>query len=74
VASDMGALPAVMTFEEYREAAGLKWPTRIRMSVSGQNLLFTAADVKLNEPVEGAIFDLPLEIRQIADKKSAGSL
>jgi hypothetical protein len=69
MASDMGALPAVLTFEEYRDASGLKWPTKIRMAISGQNLLFTAADVKLNEPVESAVFDLPSEIDEMANKK-----
>ncbi len=72
--TDMGALPAVMTFEEYRDVAGLKWPTRIRMAVSGKDLLFSVSDVKLNEPIENAIFELPLEVKQIAEQKIGDSL
>ena len=70
--TDMGALPTVMTFEEYREVAGLKWPTRIRMAVSGQNLLFSVSDVKLNEPIESAVFDLPVEVKQMAADQKTG--
>jgi hypothetical protein len=72
--STMGALPVVMTFEEYRDTGGLKWPVRTRMTFSGQSVLFTTAEVKINEPVADAVFDLPDEIRQLADKKSAGTL
>jgi hypothetical protein len=74
LSTDMGALPTVMTFEEYRNVAGLKWPTRIRMAVSGQNLLFSVSDVKLNEPIESAVFELPLEVKQIAEQKAGDSL
>jgi hypothetical protein len=63
-----------MTFEEYRDVTGIKWPTRVRMTVSGQNLLFTVGDVKLNEPIENAVFDLPVEVKQIAEKKIGDSL
>jgi hypothetical protein len=74
IATDMGALPTVMTFEEYRDVAGIKWPTRIRMAVSGQSLLFSVGDVRLNEPIENTIFDLPVEVKQIAEKKAGDSL
>jgi hypothetical protein len=74
LASTMGALPVIMTFEEYRDTGGLKWPVRTRMVFSGQSLLFTTAEVKLNEPVENGVFELPEEIRQLADRKDAGSL
>jgi hypothetical protein len=30
--------------------------------------------VKINEPVAAAVFDLPDEVRQLAEKKSAGTL
>jgi len=70
----MGALPVVMTFEEYRDAAGFKWPVRTRMTFSGQSVLFTTAEVKINEPVTNGVFELPDEIRQLADKKAGGTL
>ena len=74
IATDMGTLPVTMTFEEYKDTAGLKWPARIRMITSGQDLLFTTSEVKLNEPVEKAVFDLPAEIQLLAQKKAAGTL
>jgi hypothetical protein len=74
LSSTLGAIPVVMTFEEYRDTAGLKWPVRTKMTFSGQSLLFITAEVKLNEPVEESIFDLPEEIRQLAGKKTPGAL
>jgi hypothetical protein len=74
LATDMGALPTLMTFEEYRDVAGFKWPTRVRMVVSGQNLLFSVGDLRLNEPIPGTVFDLPVEVKQMAQKKPDDSL
>src|SRR5580698_7541014 len=37
VKTDMGALPLVMTFEEYRSVAEIKWPSRVRIMASGQD-------------------------------------
>ena len=68
--TDMGELPVVMTFEEYREIAGVKWPSRIRTTASGQDTIFAADEVKLNEPVDDAVFDVPEEIRELAQKRA----
>lgn len=67
--TDMGDLPVVMTFEEYRDVGGVKWPSRIRTTASGQDTIFAADEVKLNEPVDDAIFEVPPEIRELAAKK-----
>jgi hypothetical protein len=72
VKTDMGALPLVMTFEEYRNVEDVKWPSRVRVTASGQDTLFSADEVKLNEPVDDAVFEVPAEIRELAAKK-AGS-
>jgi hypothetical protein len=77
VGTDMGTLPLVMTFEEYRTVAdaslsGAKWPSRVRITASGQDTLFAADEVKLNEPVDDAVFAVPPEIRELAEKR-AGS-
>jgi hypothetical protein len=66
----MGALPVVMTFEEYRGVDDVKWPSRIRITASGQDTLFAADEVKLNEPVDDAVFEVPSEIRDLAQKKA----
>jgi hypothetical protein len=66
----MGDLPIVLTFEEYREIAGVKWPSRIRATASGQDTVFSADEVKLNEPVDDAVFDVPPEIRDLASKRA----
>jgi hypothetical protein len=69
VSTDMGPLPLVMTYEEYRSVAEVKWPSRIRVTASGQDTLFAADEVKLNEPVDDAVFEVPAEIRDLAQKK-----
>ena len=70
VRTDMGALPLVMTFEEYRSVAEVKWPSRVRITASGQDTLFAADEVKLNEPVDDSVFEVPEEIRDLAQKKA----
>jgi len=71
IPTDMGTLPIVMTFQEYRDVSGIKWPSRIHIAASGQDTLFAADEVKLNEPVDDAVFELPPEIRELAQKKAA---
>lgn len=73
VSTDMGALPLVMTYEEYRSVAEVKWPSRIRVTASGQDTLFAADEVKLNEPVDDAVFEVPQEIRELAEKKGGAA-
>ena len=68
--TDMGELPVVLTFEEYRDIAGVRWPSRIRTTASGQDTIFAADEVKLNEPVDDAVFDVPPEIRDLAQKRA----
>jgi hypothetical protein len=68
--TDMGELPVVMTFEEYREIAGVRWPSRIRTTASGLDTVFAADEVRLNEPVDDAVFDVPAEILELAQKKT----
>jgi hypothetical protein len=75
VKTDMGALPMVMTFEEYRKVAEkslseVKWPSRIRITASGQDTVFAADEVKLNEPVDETVFAVPQEIKDLAQKKA----
>ena len=66
MATDIGSLPAVMTFEEYRDTGEIKWPVRIRIAASGQDLLFVANDVRLNEPIDDTVFALPPDVRGLA--------
>jgi hypothetical protein len=70
VRTDMGPLPLVMTFEEYRTVSDVKWPSRIRITASGQDSIFAADEVKLNEPVDDAIFEVPAEILELARKRA----
>ena len=65
--TEMGMVPAVMTYEAYKRVEGIQWPVRIHMIVSGQELLFNASEVKLNSPIDDAVFDLPEEVKNIAD-------
>ena len=68
--TDMGAVPAVVTYEAYRDVEGIRWPSRIRMASEGQDMVFRADDVQLNREIDQRIFDLPDEIRQLAERKS----
>ena len=62
----MGEIPAVLTYEAYREVAGFRWPVVIRVAASGQDLLFRADEVALNAEIDPAVFELPEEIRRLA--------
>lgn len=70
VKSDMGQLPVVMTYEQYRDVADVKWPSRVRISAPGQDTLFSVDEVELNEPVDSAVFQVPAEIRELAQKQA----
>lgn len=67
--TEMGMVPAVMTYEAYKRVEGIQWPVRIHMMVSGQELLFNASEVALNNPVDDAIFEVPEEVKNIADSQ-----
>ena len=64
--TEMGLVPAVLTYETYRSVDGFKWPVRIRMEVSGQEIIFKADEVRLNAPINEGLFELPDEIRTLA--------
>jgi hypothetical protein len=68
--TDMGLLPIVMTFEQYRTVAEAKWPSRIRVAASGQDTIFEADDVELNQPLDESVFEVPQEIRELAQKRA----
>jgi len=65
--TEMGPVPAVMTYEAYRLVEGIRWPVRIHMTISGQEMVFHADEVALNSPIDEAVFQLPEEIQQLAD-------
>jgi hypothetical protein len=73
--TDMGSVPTVMTFEEYRSVSEkslseVRWPSRIRITASGQDTVFSADEVQLNQPVDDRVFEVPQEIRDLAQKKA----
>ncbi len=72
LATAMGSIPAVLTYEAYREVAGIKWPVVIRVAASGQELLFRADEVALNDPIDKTVFELPEEIRRLAANRTSG--
>ena len=71
-ATDMGAVPMVMTIEAYKDVEGIRWPSQIRMVVTGQDMVFRASEVRLNEEIDGKVFELPAEIRELAERKVVG--
>ncbi|MDQ1468968.1 MAG: hypothetical protein QOJ99_448, partial [Bryobacterales bacterium] len=64
--TEMGDVPTILTYQAWRTVEGLKWPVRIHMEVSGQELRFTAAEVSLNGSLDESVFDLPGEIRDLS--------
>jgi hypothetical protein len=48
----------------------VKWPSRIRITASGQDTVFAADEVQLNQPVDDHVFEVPQEIRDLAQKKA----
>jgi hypothetical protein len=68
--TDMGTIPVVISFEQYEDVSDAKWPQTIRVTASGQDTIFEADEVKLNEPLDEKVFDLPDEIRELARRKT----
>jgi hypothetical protein len=68
--TEMGDVPAVMTYEEWRPVEGLKWPAKVRISAAGQEILFHADEVALNAAVDTGMFELPEEVRKLAEAHS----
>ena len=50
--------------------AEVKWPSKVRITASGEDTLFSADEVKLNEPLDDMVFEVPAEIRDLARKKA----
>ena len=68
--SDMGDVPAVLTYEEWRRVEGLKWPVRIRIAAAGQDMLFAADEVALNSSIAKDVFEVPEDIRKLAETRA----
>ena len=66
----MGNVPTVLTYQAWRTVEGLKWPVRIHMTVSGQELIFKADEVALNGALDDGVFTLPDEIRKLLPEES----
>jgi hypothetical protein len=65
--SDMGDVPAMLTYEGWRQVAGLQWPVKIRVASAGQDMLFTADEVALNSTIASSMFDIPEDVKKLAD-------
>ena len=56
--------------EEWRRVEGLKWPVRIRIAAAGQDMLFAADEVALNSSIGKDVFEVPEDIRKLAETRS----
>ncbi len=65
--TEMGDVPAVLTYEEWRRVEGLKWPVKIRIAAAGQELLFAADQVALNSLIENDVFAVPDDVKKLAE-------
>jgi len=68
--SEMGDVPAVLTYEEWRRVEGLKWPVRIRIAAAGQDMLFAADEVALNSSLANHVFEVPEDVRKLAEVRT----
>jgi len=65
--TEMGEVPAVLTYEEWRRVEGLQWPVKIRIVTAGQEMLFAADQVALNSAIENAVFVVPDDVKKLAE-------
>jgi hypothetical protein len=65
--SEMGDVPATLTYEGWRQVEGLRWPVKIRVAAAGQDMLFTADEVALNSSIASTLFDIPEDVRKLAE-------
>jgi hypothetical protein len=68
----MGDVPTILTYQAWRDVEGLKWPVRIHMLVSGQEMVFRADEVSLNSALDEAVFDLPDDVRRLRTEETEG--
>ncbi|HYJ78856.1 MAG TPA: DUF620 domain-containing protein [Longimicrobiaceae bacterium] len=62
--SAMGDIPVEIVVSDYRDFDGVKMPTRMTMSLMGQEMVTTVKSVS-HEPFDAAVFALPPEIRAL---------
>ena len=63
-ASPMGQMPVVATISEYRDFDGVKLPSRISVTLMGQEMVTTVKSVS-HEPFDPAVFAIPAEIKAL---------
>lgn len=71
LSSPMGEIPMSATTVDYRDAGGVKFPHRSVMTVGAQEMVMSVTSVKFNEPLPAAVFELPPDVKALAEKKPA---
>jgi hypothetical protein len=68
--SQMGEVPTETLPSDYKDAGGILAPYTIDQKMAGQEIVIKIQDVKTNSDIPKDRFDLPKEIKALADKAS----
>jgi hypothetical protein len=67
-ASQMGDIPLEAVMSDYKDFNGLLYPVKTLQTVVGQTILYTTDKIQFNEEIPASRFELPAEIKALADK------
>ena len=65
----MGKVPMEMTFEEYKEQDGVKFPSKMVQKVLTQVIEISFTEFGMNKDIDDAEFALPEAVQALVDKK-----
>jgi zinc protease len=67
--SEMGILPILSYFDDYREVDGVKLPFKTQIIVASQVMVSRVKSIEHNVPMDEKLFALPEEIRNLVDRQ-----
>lgn len=62
VPTQMGDLNVEVSYSEYKEAGGIKFPHKIEQSVSGTKFTFQFDNIEVNPEIASSTFEVPAEV------------
>ena len=63
--TQMGEIPVVSTFEDYREVDGIKFPFKLMQKMAVQEIVITSETIEHNVELADGIFDAPDEVKAL---------
>jgi hypothetical protein len=65
----MGKIPVQMSFSDYKEIDGIPFPSTITNTVGPATMVMKLKDVKINPEIDDAKFELPAEVKKLAERQ-----